>query len=446
MGTAKSSGDHFTKASQERYCGDPYRQPMAALDRALRLRRLSFELNAKSKEAQASRVIFSALRRLRSSRPLRLKGIHLLTRLGLDPKSLHPKLRLWSAVAGDLTAAGPHSNQLLTSLQSTDAWKQAAQTYGKQKERQIQALWNHRGRLEAPDRLIQQLEQQPNAPLFFWHHYDSRGLIPRSWMAVLIEIQKQGWEVVVSSSNLAPSFLTELTHNNIPFLLRNNIGLCLGAYRDFCCLLLENEELLATRSHLVLANDSTLPIGGPKRFVEVITAMVNGQSSTCPQLNGITDSIERNTYHLQSYLLLANAALTSHPSWKQFWNSFDLTGSKDDLINAGELGLSQALLRAGVVLEAKHSLIEMLLDGGSTDRELARFDVREPRGINLSLYSWQTLLRQGCPMIKKHVLFNLRPYPKVPIPLSELKQYLAEGDADFRNDLEDLIRSRYLSR
>ena len=95
-------------------------------------------------------------------------------------------------------------------------------------------------------------------------------------------------------------------------------------------------------------------------------------------------------------------------------------------------------------LEAQHSLVEMLLENSSINSELARFEVREPRGINLSLYAWQALLRSGCPLVKKQVLFNLRPYPNVPIPLSELKPHLKEEDSDLRHDLEDLIRSRYL--
>lgn len=444
MESAKSSAKEFTNALQERYCGDPYRHAMAALDRALRLRQLSLALSSQAVEPGASRVSFAALRRLQSSRPLLAKGLRMGKRLGLDLSRLHPKLKLWAAVAGDLTTSDPQANQLLTALQATDAWKQAAKAYGQQQEQQIQALWNHRGRLEAPDRLIQELRLQPSAPLFFWHHYDSRGLIPRSWMAVLLEVQGQGWQVVVSSSRLAPSVLKQLRRHNIAVQLRTNIGLCLGAYRDFCCLLSESEDVVATRPHLALANDSTLPVGGAQQFVEVLAEMTSRQRSTVPQLNGITDSIERDTYHLQSYLLLANSALTRHTCWQQFWRLFDLAGSKDDLINTGELGLSQALLGAGVRLEAQHSVVGMLLEDSSTNSELARFEVREPRGINLSLYAWQALLRQGCPVVKKQVLFNLRPYPKVPIPLSELKRYLKEGDVDFQDDLEDLIRSRYL--
>ena len=68
----------------------------------------------------------------------------------------------------------------------------------------------------------------------------------------------------------------------------------------------------------MLANDSTLPIGGPKRFIQVLSATAEKQNNATPQLDGMTDSIERDTYHLQSYLLMANAPLLMHSSWKPF--------------------------------------------------------------------------------------------------------------------------------
>ena len=228
-------------------------------------------------------------------------------------------------------------------------------------------------------------------------------------------------------------------------LLRDNIGLCLGAYRDFCCLLNESSDLSQTRATLVLANDSTLPVGGVEAFLRTLAAMVDDQDPSVGQLSGITDSIKRDCYHVQSYLLMGNARLIQAPAWEQFWREFAINGSKDDLINQGELGLSQALLQAGFTVKARFSLISMLLDESSTNEDLARFEVREPRGVNLSLYSWRPLLKQGCPLIKKQVLFNLRPYPAVPIPLSELKPYLGPHDDGLRADLEDLLRSRYLN-
>ena len=118
--------------------------------------------------------------------------------------------------------------------------------------------------------------------------------------------------MVVSSSELAPEVQEQLNIHRIPVLLRHNLGLCLGAYKDIFCLLNESNGVLDQRPQVVLANDSTLPIGGPKRFIQVLSTTAERQNNATPQLDGMTDSIERDTYHLQSYLLMANAPLLIH--------------------------------------------------------------------------------------------------------------------------------------
>ena len=141
---------------------------MAALDRALRLRRLSHALSAQSEDVGASRLSFAALRQLRLNRPLSTKGLRLIRRLGISLNALHPKLRLWAAAAGDLHAAEePHTNSLLAALEATDAWDQAAAAREAKKQRDALALWNHRGRLTSPNALLAQLKHQPRIPLFF---------------------------------------------------------------------------------------------------------------------------------------------------------------------------------------------------------------------------------------------------------------------------------------
>ena len=251
--------------------------------------------------------------------------------------------------------------------------------------------------------------------------------------------------MVVSSSGLDADAKKALEASGIVISKRINLGLCLGAYRDFSCLLQESKEISARLQHLVLANDSTLPLGGPEPFINTLTEMVSKVSGVTAELSGITDSIERNAYHLQSYLLMANRPLLQDKAWNNFWQKFEIKGSKDNLIDNCEIGLSQELLRAGVILSARYSLMQTLLEEENTNEELDRFEVREPRSVNLSLYAWKGLLRQGCPLLKKQVLFNLRPYPRVAIPLTELKQFLKPEDNDLRNDLEELLRSHYLS-
>ena len=87
----------------------------------------------------------------------------------------------------------------------------------------------------------------------------------------------------------------------------------------------------------------------------------------------------------------------------------------------------------------------MLLDREQISHRLNRFEVSELRHINLSLHGWQDLLDAGCPLVKKQVVFNLKSYPQVPIPLTELNPRLNHADQALRNDLQMLVQSRYLA-
>ena len=131
-----------------------------------------------------------------------------------------------------------------------------------------------------------------------------------------------------------------------------------------------------------------------------------------PVLAGLTDSVERGRYHLQSFLLHANRALLAHPAWLRFWLDYAIEGSKDDLINQGEIGLSQAMLAAGVEL-------------------------------NQSLFAWRSLLGRGFPFVKKHVLFQLAEHQGRPLAISELASLLPSERCDLlAHDIEQLLISR----
>ena len=418
---------------------------MARLEEALQLRRLSDLLSACSEPSESSRHIMRVLRRLGAARPRLLKGLRLGRRLGLRLKGQHPKLRLWSAVAGDSTSTRHEAAVVLDALQATAAWRQAGEALTMEKQQHLTVRWNHRGRLKDAETLLHALEARRPQRLAIWHHYDPLGLLPQSWLHALQAIQQAGWTVVVSSSGLTDEATASLQASNALICRRHNLGLCLGAYRDLCCLLQERPALHQGLTHLLLANDSTMPIGGSSALATCLATMAADNRNDLPRLLGMTDSIERDRYHLQSYWLLANGALLTSPVWEHFWRGFAIDGDKDALIDNGEIGLSQALLSAEVELRARHGLIAMLLDGQHISHRLNRFEVREPRDINLSLHGWQDLLDAGCPLLKKQVLFNLKTYPQVPIPLTELNPHLNHADQALRNDLQMLVQSRYLA-
>ena len=361
---------------------------MTRLEQGLKLRRLSQSLSNQSKdpEVQARRVM-KALRSLIAARPWLVKGLRTSLRLGLNVIGHNHKLRLWSAAAGDPNAASRSALKLLMTLQSTYAWQEAGELLQKEASTRLRLRWNHRGRLKNAEITLNQLRQNPQAPLFFWHHYDQRGMLPYSWLAVLKELKAEGWFVVVSSSGLNSEAMNDLKKYGIAVLLRENLGLCLGAYKDFCCLLQEENNSVNTHSTLVLANDSTLPVGGAKTFVDILTSMKNDQNASSGQLSGITDSVERDQYHVQSYLVMSNTLLLNTSAWSNFWQELAIDGSKDDLINQGEIGLSQTLLNAGFIVKAHFSLINMLLNESISNKELNRFEITELRRLNLSLYA-----------------------------------------------------------
>ena len=292
---------------------------MTRLEKGLRLRRLSQSLSKQSNDpAVEARQIVRALRILSAGRPWLLKGLRASHRLGLRLHGLHRKVLLWSAATGHPDAATGNGVELLHTLQSTDAWHRAGEFLQKETSRRLRNHWNHRGRLRNADEVLDHIRQNLEAPLFFWHHYDQRGILPRSWLAVLKELKAKGWCVIVSSSELNAKAKKDLEQHKIVALMRENIGLCLGAYKDFCCLLKDGKNQVNTKTTLVLANDSTLPVGGVNAFMHALTTMENEQDQSAAQLSGMTDSVERERYHVQSYLLMCNAKLTSTSTWKQF--------------------------------------------------------------------------------------------------------------------------------
>ena len=164
---------------------------------------------------------------------------------------------------------------------------------------------------------------------------------------------------------------------------------------------------------------------------------------TDPQLVGFTDSVERNTYHLQSYGLLANNSLICHPAWINFWKKLDIEGDKDSLINRGEIGLSQTLLRANIELKAEYSLIDILLNNEKAAKELHNLKLNDITRINLSLHAWRSLVRCGSPLIKKRVIFDPLDSDIEVLALTQLRVLLKDEGEILLRDLQALLMSRF---
>ena len=378
-------------------------------------------------------ALAALLRKRRHSFPL------LAPLLAKIPWPHHPKLHLWRGLSqAALGHPLPSPQQSKHALLITQAWRDAA-------VHAELSSWSPLGRLFEPQLLRASLRERCPSRVFVFHHYDSRGVLPASWQKALEAIQESGWQVVLStSSGLLAPVRASLHEQGVLLCRRRNIGLCLGSYKDLV-LLLQDPPLQAGVQDLVLCNDSTLPVLAPAALLDQLQRWRQAQG-TCsqPVLAGLTDSAERDAYHLQTYGLYANRALLRHPSWLRFWLGFSIAGSKDDLINHGEIGLSQAMLAAGAQLRPAYPLVQGLLSDPAMCEELQRYNIWQPRHVNQSLFAWQSLLARGFPLVKKHVLFELIENQGLPMAMAELARWIPEERRGLlATDLQELFVSRY---
>ena len=130
--------------------------------------------------------------------------------------------------------------------------------------------------------------------------------------------------------------------------------------------------------------------------------------------------------------------------WSEFWDKVNLAGSKNELIQQGEVGLSQWLLRHNIPLEASYSLVAILLNSPIALHELERLDLRQPEQINTTLMCWAALMNSGCPVIKKQLLLEPPSSLTQAVPMAKLNGYLKALDEGLDKDLERLLQSRFL--
>ena len=422
---------------------------MEPLKQALQLRQLAQRIARSNPETSHQRaVLINALSRMQKARPRLLASLRTSLGRWASKRSHNPKLRLWQALAEPDQVSSKDLKHLLVAIQQTDAWQQACISNERHRSVWREEPWNHETRLLNKHELLKSLEAAFNhrqeVKLIFWHHFDALGYVPRSWQNALAEMGKQGWVVVISSSGLETGAAEQLESLGCLISQRENLGRCLGAYRDFCRLLEQNQNLRDRIDTLVLCNDSVLPLGGFEPFcqqAENIHRHIRGAEA---KLVGLTDSVETRAYHIQSYFLSLNSALLKSPSWIKFWINVDLTGCKDKIIQKGEIGLSQWLMKHNIPLEATYSLVSILIDSPIIGQALDQLNLGQPEQINTTLMCWAALLNAGCPVIKKQLLLEPPKSLTQTVPMANLKAHLTVADEDLKKDLEHLLQSRFL--
>ena len=89
-------------------------------------------------------------------------------------------------------------------------------------------------------------------------------------------------------------------------------------------------------------------------------------------------------------------------------------------------------------------MASVMLNSQELRNELSIHGIQRPNQINLTLMAWKTLLKTGFPLVKKHVLLDPPPTLSGVVPMSELSDHLDAKDVLLEQDLEELLKSRFI--
>ncbi|MBV8521985.1 MAG: lipopolysaccharide biosynthesis protein [Acetobacteraceae bacterium] len=238
-------------------------------------------------------------------------------------------------------------------------------------------------------------------------------------------------------------------------LIRRNIGYDFGAWRDA----LERLALPRPDTEMILLiNDS---VYGPLRPLREIFSKIDLKRAN---FWGLTESWQTR-YHLQSYFAAFGPEVVASPAWARFWSTVRPVPSKHWVIRNYEIGLTQALLKAGFRCEAIWPYPGLIAnvdaalltgenaeeeDSGDPAVEVRRTHARRIRKaavrrtpLNPTNELWRQLLLAGFPFIKRELL---RDNPGEVADVADwrviVEQQLKADVATIERDLQRSLRNR----
>jgi hypothetical protein len=264
-----------------------------------------------------------------------------------------------------------------------------------------------------------EIQLGPKIVLFM--HFDSRGVVRQQLLDYIREFTENGRTVVfvTNSGKLRAAGMAALQALCAAVIVRRNIGYDFGAWRDAVDYLglprAETEEV-------IFANDSVfgplLPLGDTLRRLNYTKA----------DIWGLTESWQVR-YHLQSFFLAFGPAALRAEAFREFWDSVRPVPMKYYIVQAYEVGVTQAMVKGGLrcaALWGYESLIKLVnrdeleklilaeeTELGKADpiqitRKLQVLRIRDgvARRVALNPTSdlWRQLLISGFPFIKRELL------------------------------------------
>lgn len=167
--------------------------------------------------------------------------------------------------------------------------------------------------------------------------------------------------VVVSSAPLTPDAHAWFDAH-AQLVARSNTGHDFASYRAGLGRLGDSD------GGILLVNDSIVPL------VDDLRPLLAGMAARGADFWGLTPGYGFAP-HLQSYFLAFTASVSSSPGWRTFWNGAGDAVSREDAILRGEVGLSRALLGAGLSMDSwfQPNAVERLRGAArATSGDLAR--------------------------------------------------------------------------
>jgi hypothetical protein len=285
-------------------------------------------------------------------------------------------------------------------------------------------------------------------------HFDRAGAVRPYVLDYLSALSDAGFSIVFASNagRLKPEAVTTLKPLCAAVIVRRNVGYDFGALRE--ALVIAGLPRTDTKL-LLLLNDS---VYGPVRDINELILKIDFERA---DVWGATDSWQTR-YHLQSFFIAAGQRAFTSPAWTKFWSRVKPVQSKTWIIQQYEVGLTQALLRAGMrcaavwPYEAVLGLVDsrhLADDGREQGTPIQRARAAQLRRIlraaaaqqplNPTADLWRQLLRAGFPFLKRELLrCNPTGVYDVADWREELQTFPGIDIAAIERDLQITLRNR----
>lgn len=257
--------------------------------------------------------------------------------------------------------------------------------------------------------------------LFAMH--EPRGRLTAYRRQLLDALCEAGFDIAIinSSEQRSEAFQAECAEIAAYTVIRRSAG------RDFASWIVAHWELrdvIPTYDHILWINDSVF---GPFRSLPKLCSELIAADADAV---GLTDSWE-HSYHLQSYFVLFKTQALLGSPLRRFIQDYSFPDNKQEIIEMGELGLTQAMTDAGLCVKAHYPYsavagewLRSYVDRAAQYTELARYAredghatyalqwlanvagyVQELRPVNPTHFFWDTLISDfGFPFVKKELV------------------------------------------